>query len=119
MAGRVVHFEILGQNPEALNKFYKNLFDWEIDANNPMNYGMVKSGGEGSIGGGIGKDEGDHPGHATFYVQVDNPQSHLDKVVELGGKVIVPLTEIPNMVTFALFQDPEGNTIGIVKSESE
>jgi predicted enzyme related to lactoylglutathione lyase len=27
----------------------------------------------------------------------------------------VPPTEIPNMVTFALFQDPEGHTVGLVK----
>jgi len=29
---------------------------------------------------------------------------------------IVPVTEIPNMVTFAQFRDPDGNIFGIVKS---
>jgi hypothetical protein len=33
----------------------------------------------------------------------------------MGGKTVVPVTEIPNVVTFALFQDPEGNMVGIIK----
>ncbi len=27
----------------------------------------------------------------------------------------MPVTEIPNMVTFAQFSDPEGNVVGMVK----
>jgi predicted enzyme related to lactoylglutathione lyase len=37
-------------------------------------------------------------------------------VTSLGGKTIVPPTEIPNVVTFALFSDPDGNMVGLVKS---
>ncbi len=114
---KVVHFEILGNNPEELNKFYSDVFDWEIDTNNPIGYGMVKSSGEGSIGGGIGKVEEGLPPHATFYIEVGDVQSYLDKLSQLGGQVLVPKTEIPNMVTFALFQDPEGNKVGLVQSE--
>ncbi len=118
MKGKVVHFEILGVNAEALQKFYGDIFEWEIDANNPINYGLVKNSGEGSIGGGIGETEGGIPPHATFYIEVDNIQAHLDKITEMGGKVVMPETEIPNMVTFALFKDIEGNTIGLVKGGS-
>jgi predicted enzyme related to lactoylglutathione lyase len=41
--------------------------------------------------------------------------SFLKKIESLGGKTVVPTTEIPNMVTFALFKDPEGNMVGLVK----
>ena len=114
---KVVHFEILGNNPEELNKFYSKVFEWEIDTNNPIGYGMVKSSGKGSIGGGIGKVEGGLPPHAIFYIEVDDVQTYLDKLSEMGGQVLVPKTEIPNMVIFALFQDPEGNKVGLVQSE--
>lgn len=67
------------------------------------------------INGGIGQTEDDMPPFVTFYVQVEEPQSYLDKAVSLGGRVITPVTEIPNMVTFDLFSDPEGNLVGIVK----
>jgi hypothetical protein len=55
-------------------------------------------------------------GHVTFYVGVDDPQSYLDKAESLGGKTVMPVTEIPNMVTFALFADPEGHMVGVVKN---
>jgi len=37
--------------------------------------------------------------------------------VSLGGEVVTPITEIPDMVTFAEFLDPAGNVIGMAKSE--
>jgi predicted enzyme related to lactoylglutathione lyase len=112
MANPVVHFEIMGKDGKKLQEFYSNLFNWEIDSSNPMNYGLVK-GGEGGIGGGVG--QGDGPPYVTVYIQVDDLQAYLDKVEKLGGKTLVPVTEIPNMVTFALFADPEGNSVGLFK----
>ncbi len=114
MGNPVIHFEVLGQDGQKLQEFYSHAFDWEINADNPMKYGIVKAGEKG-IGGGIGS-AGDVPNHATFYIQVDDLQSYLDKIERLGGKTVVPVTEIPNFVTFALFADPEGNTIGLVKA---
>ena len=54
----------------------------------------------------------------TFYVSVDDLQAYLDKAEQLGGRTVVPVTEIPNMVTFAQIADPEGNVVGIVKNQS-
>jgi predicted enzyme related to lactoylglutathione lyase len=113
MANPVVHFEIMGTDAAKLQSFYSGLFDWEIDAYNPMNYGVVKA-GEGGIGGGVGSTPMGNK-IVTVYVQVPDPQAALDKAVELGASVVMPVTEIPNMVTFGLFADPEGNVVGIVK----
>ncbi len=115
MKPRVVHFEILGKDARKLSDFYSGVFDWEINADNPMNYGMVAA-EEGGIGGGIGATDSDK-GHATFYIEVEDTDFYLKKIEEKGGRTIVPTTVIPDMVTFALFQDPEGNTVGLVKSE--
>ncbi len=116
MGQPVVHFEITGKDAKRLQEFYGKLFDWHIDANNPMNYGIVDTHGEGSIGGGIGQTDGQN--QLTFYIQVDDPRAYLNRIEAMGGKTVVPVTEIPNMVTFAQFADPEGNVVGIVKSES-
>ncbi len=113
MGQSVVHFEITGKDGKRLQSFYGNLFGWKIDANNVMNYGIVDTQSEGGIGGGIGPSNGQS--RVTFYIQVDDLQKYLDKVEAAGGKVIVPVTEIPDMVTFAQFADPEGNVIGLVK----
>jgi hypothetical protein len=112
MPNPVVHFEVGGRDAEKLQKFYADVFHWEVDANNEMKYGIVKA-SDGGIGGGIGP----HPMApvVTFYVAVDDLQAYLERVEKLGGKTITPPTEIPNMVTFAMFEDPEGNKIGLVK----
>ena len=77
---------------------------------------MVNTGAKKGVQGGIGQvDRGQSP-YVTFYIEVDDPQEYLDKVVGLGGSVKLPVTTIPNMVTFAQFTDPEGNVVGLVKS---
>ncbi len=84
----------------------------KVNADNPMSYGLV-SGTDAGVGGGIGAAEG--PQHVTIYVQVNDLKAYLSNVERLRGKTVVPPTEIPGMVTFALFTDPDGNTVGLVK----
>jgi predicted enzyme related to lactoylglutathione lyase len=119
MPNPVVHFEIQSSNPEALHEYYRELFGWHVSADNPMNYGLVDTHTDKGIGGGIGGKQEGAPNPVTFYVESDDLQPSLDKAVELGGTVVMPVTEIPNMVTFALFADPEGNVVGVVKNDQE
>ena len=113
MPNPVVHWEIQSNQAEKVQEFFAKLFDWHVDANNPMNYGMVDTHAEGGINGGIGPTGGG-TNQVTFYVQVDDLQAYLDKSESLGGKTIMPPTEIPDVVTLAMFADPEGNVIGMV-----
>jgi uncharacterized protein len=108
----VIHFEVLGANGAALQSFYSSLFDWKVDANNPMNYGMVAA-GEGGIGGGVGATQ-DGTQLVTFYVQVDDLKGALDKAEGLGGKTVMPPMDVPGGPSIAQFSDPEGNVIGLV-----
>lgn len=117
MGNPVVHFEIHSSNAKTLNKYYAELFDWHINADNEMGYGMVETHAGKGIDGGISPQMGDEPNMVLFYVETDDLQASLDKAVALGGTVLMPPTEMP-MVTFAMFTDPEGNVVGLVKSES-
>ncbi|MDZ7343701.1 MAG: VOC family protein [candidate division KSB1 bacterium] len=121
MAAPVVHFEVMGKDAKKLQSFYSKLFDWQLQMYEPMNYGVVFAAGngnevgKGSIGGGIGATQEGQPGYVTFYVQVPDLKATLKQAESMGGKTVVPPTEIPNMVTFAMFSDPEGNMVGLVK----
>jgi len=53
MGAAVTHFEIHGKDGAALQKFYADLFDWHVDSNNPMDYGMVDTHAGNGINGGI------------------------------------------------------------------
>ena len=117
MGSPIVHFEVIGKDGAKLRKFYSDLFDWKMQVIEQMNYGLVNAQGDKSIGGGIGQTEDGGNGYVTVYAAVDDPQTYLDKAVSLGAKVFVPVTVIPEMVTFALFSDPEGHVFGLVKNE--
>ena len=51
----------------------------------------------------------------AFYAEVEDPQATLDRAVSLGGTVVVPVSEVPDTVTFAMFGDPDGLLIGLMK----
>ncbi len=116
MGAPVIHFEIMGGQGNQLEQFYSQLFGWKIDSNNPMNYGMVEK-GEGGIAGGVGPDTGDQGGgrRVTVYAQVDDPEATLKKAESLGGKIVMPVTAVPEGPIIAMFADPAGNITGLVK----
>ena len=113
MGGQVIHFEVVGKDGPALQQFYGKVFGWSLDTNNPGGYVMLRA-GDGGIGGGIGASNDGGPGHVTFYVHTDDPAATLRRVEELGGRVIMPLSEIAPGTTIALFADPEGHVVGLM-----
>ena len=118
MPNPVVHFEVVGRDGPALQRFYREVFDWEVNADNPMAYGLVEAQGAG-IGGGVGTAlEEDAGPYVTVYIEVADLRAALDRVEALGGTVVMDVTTIPGMVTMAMFRDPEGNLIGLAHAEA-
>lgn len=116
MAGKVSHFEVHGKDGKKSQAFYASLFGWNVDANNPMSYGMV-AGTDGGIGGGVTQSQDGKP-MVTFYVEVADLAAALKKAEGLGGKTVAPPMEVPGGPTFAMMSDPDGNVIGLMKEGS-
>ena len=113
----VTHFEINAQDAAATQKFYKDLFGWGIDTNNPENYGMIDTKNEGTgINGGIGASR-HGKSWVTFYVETDDPAATLAKAERLGGTRVMEPMDAGGNVVYALFADPEGNVIGLAKMD--
>jgi predicted enzyme related to lactoylglutathione lyase len=118
MPNPVVHFEAIGPDGPALIKFYADAFQWSINSDNPMGYGIVDTGGEG-INGGVAQAPPDGSGkHLTFYIQVDDLEAALGKIESLGGKTINPPMDVPGGPKLAHFEDPAGNFVGLVEAGS-
>jgi predicted enzyme related to lactoylglutathione lyase len=115
MAAPVMHFEVNLKDARRGHEFYSQLFGWKLSVMPEMNYGMVDTGVKMGINGGLGQQDVNGQPGVTFYVQVEDIQSYLDRAVSLGGRVIFPPHEVPNMVTFAQFADFEGNVLGLIK----
>lgn len=123
MSRPVVHFEIIGQNPDMLRDYFGALFNWEFDTpapvaqevSDPEKYGFHElvtaqdgSGIRGGVGGGPGRDP-----HALFYVGVTDVDAALARAEELGGtRQMGPVTS-PTGLIVGHFTDPEGNLIGV------
>jgi predicted enzyme related to lactoylglutathione lyase len=108
----VVHWEIQSRDPARLHDFYSGALGWKIDANNPMNYGMVASKGRDGINGGIGGSQGGS--RVVVYSAVPSIPSILDRIASLGGRTVMPRTDI-GPVIMALYEDPEGNVMGLIE----
>ena len=116
MGKPVVHFEIASTGSDEAQKFYSSLFGWKIDANNPMKYGTIKTAEGVGINGGIYQTD-DGRSSTLVYVAVEDTDAYLKKVQALGGSIVKPTEVVPGMVTFALFADPTGTVMGLVKDE--
>jgi len=118
MGNPVVHFEVGGPEDGPLLRFYGELFGWRLTTvPGGVNYTLVDTQGGVGVNGGLGKSGTGDP-WSTFYVEVDDLQAALDKAESLGAKTVLPVTEIPGMVAFAMFDDPDGLLVGLVKGEA-
>lgn len=122
MGQPVVHFEIIGEKPEKLRSYYRELFGWQFDTSEPvaeaisepMNYGFVETdanggGIPGGVAGGAGYDS-----HVIFYVAVDNVEEALRKAESLGGtRRLGPVASPGGKLVVGHFTDPEGHLIGV------
>ena|SRR5688572_13122889 len=113
MGQPVVHFEIGCRDSKKTQEFFSKLFDWKIEEMGPA--AMISTGATAGIQGHISSLGHEPHNYVTVYVQVDNLQAYLDKAGKLGGKTLVPPTDVPGMGAFAWMSDLDGNVIGLWK----
>lgn len=113
MGQQVAFFEVISANAERARKFYAERFDWQVDADPAMGgYALVDTGG--GIGGGIGPSTGPGDTGVKIYTRVDDLDARLDRAERLGGRRLVPPTDLPgDFGRFAIFADPDGNQVGL------
>ncbi|HWQ11631.1 MAG TPA: VOC family protein [Roseiflexaceae bacterium] len=109
----IVHVEIASRDPKASGEFYQQLFGWKIQTSEEMNYVMWQP--EGSTGGGFSPidNQGVRPHDTIVYIGTDDIDATLSRVQSLGGKVLMPKTEIPTVGWFAIFEDPHGGRLAL------
>ena len=121
MGQPVVHFEVMGKDGDRLRGYYSELFGWEIDANNPMNYGTIqREEHERPWHRNRRRDRADsgYDGHVTFYVEVPDVEAALAQAESLGGARMMGPDVVTEGVEIGLFNDPEGHVVGVVKTGS-
>jgi predicted enzyme related to lactoylglutathione lyase len=115
--GAVSWSELITPDPEAAAGFYSQLFGWGVDS---MDMGggtyRVLKVGETGIGGIMAPPPNAPAMPALWgcYVTVDNVDQTLEKCLSLGGRVMVPPMDVPNVGRMAVIQDPQGAVINVM-----
>lgn len=111
--------ELVTTDPEGAGSFYTGLVGWNLkteEAGAGTGYTEFLQ-GDRPVGG-MMKMEGDQwrhvPPHWMNYVSVEDTDAVTSKAKELGGNVIVPPTDIPNVGRFATLQDPTGAAFSVI-----
>jgi len=108
----IVHIEIPSADQEVSGKFYRALFGWKITPMPEMNYTLWEPTEE--PGGGFNPlGESTQPGNVLIYVNSADIEADLKKAEALGGKIIVPKSDISGVGWFGIFSDPTGNRIAL------
>lgn len=118
--GEICWAELASKDLEAATKSYSELLGWTITKSNAtgmegIDYREFHVAGK-PIGGmyQMTKEFGEMPTHWMSYVSVDDVDATAKRVEELGGKVCVPPSDIPNVGRFCVINDPTGGTISLI-----
>ncbi|MEV8636475.1 VOC family protein [Streptosporangium sp. NPDC051023] len=117
--GSLAWTELYVPNPDAVRSFYQSVFDWKT---RDMPFGdatyIMFSAAEGENadqGGLMPLQEGDRP-HWLPYFEVPDADATVALAQELGGVVLVPATDIPDVGRFAILSDPHGARFAVITS---
>ena len=105
--GKFGWYELMTSDTKAAGAFYSDVVGWttqEVSGGGDNQYTTFNI-GETGIAGML------HiPGHVAWigYIAVDDVDAHIEKIVEAGGKLWKPATDVPGMLRFAVVADPQG-----------
>jgi uncharacterized protein len=105
-------FEVLGSDAERTQSFYRELFGWQIAGDAVPSYGLVDTGADHGISGGLGASQ-EGMRWATVYANVDDVESCLARAEGLGGKRVYGPIDVDDHMRTGAFRDPAGNVFGV------
>lgn len=107
----IAHCEIPSKDLDRSKEFYQKVLGWDFK---PFGNGYLLFNNHKGTMVGLRKVDEVAKGDATvFHVNMPEIDSILKKAKEYGGAVKRTKTVIPAMGWYALFNDPDGNTIGL------
>ena len=112
MAHPVVHFEIGCRDLAKTTEFYTSLFGWS-PTSIPM-ASLLNTNSKEGVQGHITSLGHEPHNYTTFYIQVEDINGMLQKIIDAGGKKLVGPYPLPDGTHFAWFSDPEGNMVALV-----
>ena len=113
--GRFVWYDLQVSDPAVAIEFYTKLFGWGTA---PFGDTYTMWTIDGLPFGGVMKEPGVPPNWLA-YVATPNVDATAADITRLGGRLIVPPTDIPTVGRFTVFMDPQGPAIAAFTALNE
>lgn len=113
--GRFVWHELMTTDTDAAIDFYSHVVPWKTQDSGMPSYTLWMS-GKYRAGGLMALPEDDSSGtppHWLVYIGTPDVDATVTAAEKLGGKVIKPAADIPNVGRFAVLSDPQGATFAV------
>jgi predicted enzyme related to lactoylglutathione lyase len=94
-------------------RFYHELFGWKFKQYSPTYLGFEPASG---IGGGFQKRDAFSQGDSyLIYILVDEFESYLERIPQLGGKCGEEIEVVSETVQYVRVYDPDGNRLALLR----
>ena len=119
-AGAFSWNELLTRDIDGAHAFYPAAFGWAVEEQDfaGMKYTLWKVGDQMVAGGMPMGDQfpPDVPSSWSVYFSVDDADATAAKTEELGGGIMRPPDDIPDVGRFAVLTDPQGAVFAVIKN---
>ena len=118
---RVIHFELVSDDPERTKKFYEEIFDWKVEKwEGPVDYWLITTGDESESGINGAFSRRQSPEDVVVNtIGVPDADEFIKRIEANGGKIIRPKSAVPGVGWMAYCEDTEGNLFGIMQEDPE
>ena len=116
--GEIIWRDLTVENTDEIKKFYGEVVGWKTTDHNMgeyNDYNVIPRDSDEVITGIVNKRgvNKDLPSHWINYIYVDDVKVAVEKALELGGKILVPLRDMGGS-DFAVIEDPAGAIFGLI-----
>jgi predicted enzyme related to lactoylglutathione lyase len=118
--GRFVWHELMTTDTDAASDFYSRVLPWKAEDSGMPSYSLWMS-GKVRAGGLMALPENDGaatPPHWIIYIGTPDVDATVEAAEKLGGKILKPAADIPNVGRFAVLSDPQGAAFAVFTPSS-
>ena len=116
--GTFIWNELVSSDQDASSEFFAELLGWErkeVDTGEGKPYSVFLKNGH-MIGGMTSHNGGGGTtsSHWESYISVDDVDICVEKITSLGGKILTPPRDIPDIGRVCIISDPSGAVVALV-----
>lgn len=106
--GMIAHTELVSSDPDATRNFLENAFEWNFQSISTPQGELITYETPGGVKGSVRNVRPKEVPISMNYVLVDDLDAAQNKIISLGGEIVMPRVDVPKMGSFFWFKAPGG-----------